>query len=148
MNVRMALPHEASLLSDMAFRSKSHWPYQKDQLERYRFELEVFPEDIAAGSVYVGLIEKEIVGFYGLSSREDQQRLYFLFVEPFHIGKGYGKKLWRHAISVARQKGWKKISFYADSYAVEAFYKYQNCKVIGSLNSTLGPLVEMIFELK
>ncbi|MGZ3798217.1 MAG: GNAT family N-acetyltransferase [Pseudobdellovibrionaceae bacterium] len=147
MKIRVALPGEASLLSDLAFRSKAYWPYEKLLLEGYRSELELFEEDIVVGSVYVATVKNSITGFYALSSDSKTQRLYFLFVEPSFIGLGHGKALWLHAISLARQRGWKSISFYADSYAVEAFYKYQNCQIIGSLNSKLGPLIEMKFEL-
>ncbi len=117
-------------------------------LESYRPELEVFEEDILAGSVYVGTIDEKIVGFYALSSDLQKQRLHFLFIEPSMIGHGYGKALWHHALSIANAKGWQSISFYADAYAANAFYKYQNCKVIGSMESKLGRLVEMAFEIR
>lgn len=148
MKIRAALPGEAALLSDLALRSKGHWPYERQLLQAYRDELEVFEADIAAGSIYVGTSENTIVGFYGLSSEPQKQRLYFLFVEPSQMGLGYGKSLWLDAISVARQRGWNSLSFYADSFAVKAFYQYQNCKPIGSLDSLLGPLTEMIFHIE
>lgn len=145
MHIRSAFPEEASILSELAFRSKSYWPYSKDQLENYKSELEVFKEDILCGSVFVLEADQKIIGFYGLSSDEQKQRLYFLFVDPGFIGQGYGKALWSHAVSIAKERGWQSLSFYADSYAVEAFYRYQHCKVIGSLESKLGTLTEMSF---
>lgn len=143
MNIRPAVPEEAPLLSDLAFRSKSYWPYPKNQIEEYKSELEVFKEDILSGSVFVLEVDQSVVGFYGLSSEAQKQRLHFLFVEPSFIGQGYGKTLWLHAISKAKERGWKTLSFYADSYAVEAFYKYQKCEVVGSLQSKVGLLTEM-----
>ena len=109
--------------------------------------MEVFTDDILSGSVFVLEVDQSVFGFYSLSSDTQKQRLYFLFVKPSFIGRGYGKKLWLHAVSKAKERGWKSLSFYADSYADEAFYKYQRRQVIGSLSSDLGPLTEMVFEI-
>ncbi|WP_413577367.1 GNAT family N-acetyltransferase [Bdellovibrio sp. HCB290] len=147
MRIRSALPTEASILSDLAFRSKSHWPYDKSALNEYRTELEVFTEDILADSVYVAEKDNQIIGFYGLSSDLKKERLYFLFVEPTHISKGVGKALWNHALSNARDRGWTALSFYADGYAFEAFYKFQGCRIVGSLHTPLGSLTEMAVQL-
>ncbi|MBO9666318.1 MAG: GNAT family N-acetyltransferase [Bdellovibrio sp.] len=147
MRIRSALQEEAQQLSELAFRSKSIWPYEKSALNEYRQELEVFKEDILADSVYVAEVNDNIVGFYGLSSESNKERLYFLFVEPSFIGKGIGKALWMHAVAKARDRRWTALSFYADSHAVDAFYKFQGCKIIGALDSKLGPLTEMKFKL-
>lgn len=66
MHIRKALPGEAVSLSSLAFRSKAHWPYDKNILADYKDELEVFEEDIEAGCVFV--IENshsppDIIGF-------------------------------------------------------------------------------------
>ena len=146
MNIRLAYSHEASICSELAFRSKSYWPYDKSLLEDYRSELEVFTEDIIAESVYVGTINEKIIGFYALSSDLKKQRLHFLFVEPSFIGLGYGKVLWKHAVSVAQKRKWQYFSFYADAYAAENFYNYQRCEIIGSLESKLGLMTELRFK--
>ena len=151
MQIRKALPDEAAALSDLAFRSKAYWPYDKNLLEDYKDELEVFKEDIQTGSVFViesATTPSEIAGFYSLSNEHEKQRLYFLFVEPTKIGQGYGKALWQHALKTAKEKGWSSLTFYADTYATEAFYKYQNCQQVGTLETKLGKLIELKFILK
>jgi GNAT superfamily N-acetyltransferase len=147
MEILRARKGDSTFLSELAFRSKSYWPYEKEALYSYRSELEVSEDDIAAGSVYIAIESGHIVGFYALSSNLEKPRLYFMFVEPSHIGKGYGKSLWYHAIYLAKLRGWSSISFYADSYASEKFYKKQGCVVIGALDSKLGPLIEMSLVL-
>lgn len=134
-------------MSDLALRSKSYWPYSKALIESYREDLEVFPEEIEAGAVFAMEQGEEIVGFYALSSSDKKQRLHFMFVEPNYIGKGLGKALWLHALSTAKQRGWRSLSFYADSYAAENFYKHQGCRTLSTLESKLGPLFEMYVEL-
>jgi GNAT superfamily N-acetyltransferase len=143
MIIRKALPEEASCLSELAFRSKAYWPYDKTLLLKYCPNLQVDEEDILAGVVYVGIIDKKIIGFYGLSQGSNLNRLYFLFVEPEFIGQGYGKKLWDHAILNAKNKGWPTLTFFADEYAVNKFYQYMPCKIIGNLKTDLGILTEM-----
>lgn len=147
MEIRKAKEGDSRLLSNLAFRSKGYWPYDSKKLESYRAELEVFEEDIAAGSVYVGIIDSSIIGFYALSADSEKPRLYFMFIEPNCIGKGYGKTLWLHAVSEAKSRGWTKIYLYADAYASEKSYKHQGCYPIGKLESKLGPLIEMCFNL-
>ena len=147
MLIRLALPSEALVLSSLALRSKAHWPYDPVKLAAYRPQLEVFLEDIVAGSVFVAELDSRVVGFYALSSDPASWRLHFLFVEPKFIGRRFGKLLWLHALDSARGRGWRSLSFYADGYAVDAFYKYQNCRVVGQLPSDLGPLTLMCIDL-
>lgn len=111
-------------------------------------ELEVFEEDIVSGSVYVAESDKEIIGFYGLSSVPTEHRLYFLFVEPKYIGKGIGKALWGHAIASSKLRGWSSLTFFADPFAWKNFYKHLGCKVKGSRESILGPQIEITFDIK
>lgn len=147
MKIRKALSGESQILSELAFRSKGHWPYEKEALNSYRSELEVFEEDIATGSVHVAIDNEHVIGFYALSSDLKKPRLYFMFVDPKYIGKGFGKFLWLHAISEAKSRGWSTLYFYADTYASEKFYKHQGCKVIGEMDSKLARLIEMAFAL-
>lgn len=147
MKIRYARAGESQTLSELAFRSKSYWPYDQDALNSYRTELEVFEEDITAGSVYVAVDGEHTVGFYALSSDLKKPRLYFMFVEPKYIGKGYGKFLWLHAILEAKSRGWNSLYFYTDAHASEKFYKHQGCIVIGEMESKMGILVEMSFAL-
>ncbi|MFM6929264.1 MAG: hypothetical protein ACKOX6_12430 [Bdellovibrio sp.] len=62
MGIRPAMPEEAPRLSDLAFRSKSYWPYPKNQIEEYKSELEVFTEDILSDSVFVLEVDQSVVG--------------------------------------------------------------------------------------
>lgn len=147
MQIRLAVPSENELLTDLAFRSKSFWPYREQDLIRYRSSLEVHAEDILRKSVYVAEIEGKIIGFYGISSEPDVHRLYFLFLEPKFIGKGFGKKLWDHLLNNVKNKGWRSLTFYSDPYAMKQFYRFQNCIPVGQLQTDLGVLIELRVDL-
>lgn len=146
MHIRAAYPNEVGDLSELAFRPKGYWPYDKRALEEYRGELEVFIDDILSDSVFVAEDVGKIVGFYGLSPELKNERLYFLFVEPTSIGRGIGRLLWQHAIDKARSRGWIALSFYADVYAKD-FYVRQGCRTIGYKDTKLGKLIEMTINL-
>jgi GNAT superfamily N-acetyltransferase len=145
MHVRAAFPNEAQDLTALALRSKAHWPFDPERLKRYRPQLEVHADDIRAGGVFVAVDEDRVIGFYALSP--NSERLYFLFVEPAFIGRGIGKLLWRHALATARGRGWTSITLYADRFAAAAFYRHQQGRVVGTMDSELGPLDELRFEL-
>jgi len=59
-----------------------------------------------------------------------------LFIEPDDIGKGYGQRLWDHAVSVARESGFARIVLVSDPYA-EPFYARQGAVRIGEKTSSL-----------
>src|SRR5439155_11349356 len=94
-SIRRARTDEAGLLSDLAFRSKAHWGYPRDWLERWRPELTVDPRALEAAPTFVAVAESSLLGFYHLTptSRADACELDFLFVEPTAIGRGVGQAL-------------------------------------------------------
>jgi GNAT superfamily N-acetyltransferase len=134
--VRHALQEEAHLLSCLALRSKSHWGYDADFLEACRAELTLSPQYIDASPVYVLEEGKRIVGFYGLHEQGGELELLYLFVEPAAMNRGYGKRLWNHALEVAARLGFQKISIESDPYA-EAFYRAMGAERVGEVTSSI-----------
>jgi GNAT superfamily N-acetyltransferase len=149
-HIRPARPQEAELLSDLALRSKSHWGYPADFLEACRDELTLSADFISASHVFVLEEEELIAGFYGLSERDSEIELLYLFVEPSAINRGYGKLLWNHAAGVAAGLGFQKISIESDPYA-EAFYRAMGACRIGLVHSSVQagrtlPLMEFLLD--
>lgn len=147
LRLRPARPDEAGLLSDLALRSKSQWGYPADFLEACRAELTVSPAYLNASPVFV-LEEGEqaVVGFYGLREQGSAIELLYLFVEPAAMHRGYGKRLWTHAVEVATALGFQKISIESDPYA-EAFYQAMGARRTGVVHSSVEagrtlPLIE------
>jgi GNAT superfamily N-acetyltransferase len=136
-SLRRARPEEADLLSDLALRSKSLWGYPTDFLEACRAELTLSADYIKASPVFV-LEEEErgVVGFYGLREQGSELELLYLFVEPSATNRGYGKRLWKHAVLTAAMLGFQKIKIESDPYA-EAFYRAMGARRIGDIPSSL-----------
>lgn len=135
-SIRAALPEEARLLSDLALRSKSHWGYSADFLEACRSELTLSPAYITTSPVFVLEEGERVVGFYGLHEHENNLEMLYLFVEPEAINRGYGKKLWEHAVETAARLGFQKITIESEPYA-EAFYRAMGARRVGGVESSV-----------
>jgi len=150
--IRRARPDESQMLTDLTLRSKAHWGYSASFLERARPELEFhaakFQPDF---HVYVLEVEDKPVGFCSLIPIDrDTVELYDLFVEPGHIGKGYGKELWEHAVGLALNLGFRKLVLTADPNA-EPFYTSRGVVRTGEKGSPVTsdrPLPMMEYALR
>src|ERR1700754_4401778 len=99
-SIRPARIDEARLLSDLALRSKAHWGYSPEFIERCRTELSYSEEQLLAEHMRFFVLEsaQRVVGFYALErlSRTEIE-LEAMFIEPAFIGHGFGRLLIEHA---------------------------------------------------
>jgi hypothetical protein len=83
--IRLARVEEAAALSDLCFRSKAVWGYDPEFKALMPAALEVVPEHIAAGDVWIATgVDGEIAGVVALAPGDapDTLNLNKLFVEP------------------------------------------------------------------
>jgi GNAT superfamily N-acetyltransferase len=128
--------HEAGFLTELALRSKAHWGYDADFLAACFPLLTVSTDSIAHGWVYVLEDEGQIVGFYSLMTPAETTELDMLFIEPAHIGRGYGAQLFRHACHTAYALGVRRLTVESDPDA-EPFYVRMGMERFGERESTL-----------
>ena len=150
--IRRARPEESAMLTELTFRSKAHWGYDDSFMERSRADLEFqagkFLPDF---HVYILEAEGEPSGYCSLIPVDTNTvELHDLFIEPRHIGKGYGKQLWDYAVNLARTLGFGRLVLTADPNA-EPFYARQGAVRIGEKTSPVGsdrklPLMEYILN--
>jgi GNAT superfamily N-acetyltransferase len=140
-SIRPARVDEAGLLSDLALRSKAHWGYSPEFIERCRAELSYSEEQLLAEHMRFFVLEsvQRIVGFYALKrlSRTEIE-LEAMFVEPAFIGNGSGRRLIEHAKSVASEMGAKQLIIQSDPYATR-FYAAAGGVVTGTRESASIP---------
>lgn len=138
LQIRRAHPEESGFLTDLAMRSKAHWPYDRAFLEDVRPDLTLRPEKFMPDfHVYILEAAGKPVGFCSLVPIDPGTvELDDLFIEPDDIGKGYGQRLWDYAVSVARDLGFQRIVLVSDPYA-EAFYARQGAVCIGEKTSAI-----------
>ncbi|USN48517.1 MAG: GNAT family N-acetyltransferase [Pseudobdellovibrionaceae bacterium] len=133
--IRPAKEHEAKILSDLAVRSKSYWPYDEKFIQDCKDDLSLNPDHIKAGMVYVYEENDKPIGYYGFDSKAEFPEMICLFVEPEYIGKGIGLKLWSHSLTFAKNNNWQSFKIVADPYAAENFYLKVGCKQTGTYQS-------------
>jgi GNAT superfamily N-acetyltransferase len=152
LTIERAQANHSRDLSELALRSKSYWPYEKEFIERCRSELIVSEEMINLDSVFIGIVEKNIIGFCSFSKNSDEVVMEHLFVDPKYIGKGLGKKLWMHSLAFAESQGWESFKLCADPFAAEKFYLPMGCTKVGEVESSVQkgrmlPLLEYTLDL-
>jgi GNAT superfamily N-acetyltransferase len=132
--LREARSGDIEVLSELAFRSKAYWGYDRAFMEACRGELTVRRPDLDRLRFTVAEESGRILGFYGLGLDEaPQAELWWLFVDPDAIGTGVGRMLWRHALEVARALGMVSLMVEADPNSV-GFYQ-----AMGAVRSAMTP---------
>jgi N-acetylglutamate synthase-like GNAT family acetyltransferase len=137
-NIRPAAAHDFPALSELAFRSKSHWGYDAAFMAACRDDLTITAVDAVDELVYVLERGGALIGFYALRPLGDTAELTNLFVEPKAIGHGYGEQLWAHAVTTAYSHQIKRILIESDPHA-EAFYRAMGAVRIGDVASSVIP---------
>jgi len=139
--IRLARIDEASALSALCVRSKAAWGYDEAFMALARVALEVSPEQIAAGDVWVATAAGgSVAGIVALGSSEQPNTLDLdkLFVEPQRIRTGVGRALIAHAIGEARRRGGQRLTILSDPYAA-GFYERTGARLIGEAPSDAIP---------
>lgn len=139
--IRPARAGEARLLSELALRSKAHWGYSTEFMETVRAELSYNEKQIQSEQARFLVLEQagRAVGFYALAHQSGTDiELDALFVEPEHIGKGFGRLLIEHAKSTAAKMGATRLIIQGDPNA-ERFYLASGGVVTGTRESSSIP---------
>jgi GNAT superfamily N-acetyltransferase len=132
--IRRARPREAVALSGLAMRSKAHWGYDAAFMAACRAELTLTPADLARSPVFVCQSGRRIAGFYRLDIADRDAEIGHFFVAPAHIGRGIGRRLWRHLVRQAKRRGVARIAIASDPSAA-AFYTRMGARRFGSVAS-------------
>ena len=115
------MPNEASILTQIAFESKSYWKYDKGYLEAAREHIKVTERDIENNHVYLYQEGRDILGFYHFINKQEESELVWFFVHPSSIGNGIGKLLWNHLIELISELEINEFIIKSDPNA-EPFY--------------------------
>ncbi len=127
----------ASRLTALCHRSKAHWGYPPELLDRWAGDLRIDPTDIARDVVLVAETDDAatptgpgspdgtglmLVGFARIGVVDPRiAQLHDLWVEPVAMGQGVGRALMEAAMEVARTLPAERLRIVADPNA-EAFY--------------------------
>jgi GNAT superfamily N-acetyltransferase len=123
---------DAQRLSELALRSKAHWPYSAAQLALWRDGLTVSEDSVSQSPTFVALIDAQLAGFYQLVREGTRWRLDHLWLLPEHVGHGLGRRLLRHACALVASEGGTSIEIDSDPFA-EPFYRACKAARVGSV---------------
>jgi GNAT superfamily N-acetyltransferase len=137
-SIRFATPNEASVLSELALRSKGYWGYDTAFLGSCRQELSYNVNQLSSPAYCFKVAELnrcKLAGFFALNLLgSDHPELDALFIDPDFIGLGWGKYLLNTAIEVAKTHNAKSITLQADPFA-EDFYLVNGAVKVGEIES-------------
>jgi GNAT superfamily N-acetyltransferase len=121
LRIRRALPGDSDRLSQIARAAKGHWGYPEAWLTAWEPILRIKPEYVERELVYLGALERDVVGFYVLEPRAGRWSLEHFWVDPRWHGRGVGRRLFAHALDQIRAIEPGVMVIEADPYAA-GFY--------------------------
>lgn len=132
--LRPPLADELTAASDLCLRSKGFWGYDAAFLRACLPELALTIEDIYANPTVVAQKCGTILGVAQVSDDGTASHLEKLFVDPDHMGKGLGRRLFDWAVFEACEIGATRLIVEADPDAVP-FYEALGCREAGQAPS-------------
>ena len=125
-------------------RSKAHWGYAEEFLERVRSILTFSEEDILRCPVYVlTLGSDEPAGVYRITGAPPEGELEDLWLDPRIIGRGMGRALFEHALGTAGGLRFESLLIEGDPNA-EGFYLAMGAIRVGSRESPSGRTLQLL----
>lgn len=129
-HIRRAQPGEAQLLTGLAFRSKASNGYDDAFMAACKAELEIWPDRIWDGEIWVAEEGRAIAGFGELRIEEGTAEVLNMFVAPERKGSGIGRLLWAKLDERARALNAHRMGVGSDP-AAQGFYMRMGCVVVG-----------------
>jgi GNAT superfamily N-acetyltransferase len=142
-----AQPASAPQLSAIAWAAKASWGYPLHWMERWREELAITPEFIAANDTFLACSNGKTVGFHALVQEAQSWRLEHLWILPEHMGQGFGRRLFAHAAAYAAESGALFLAIEADPNA-EPFYQRMGATRVGTRQTEIDGGVRLLPLLK
>ena len=146
--IRRVDTNEANALTQIALSAKRHWGYPERWMEIWTPQLTFTSAYFEEHEGWVAVDNDRPIAFYTLEDQDGIAWLENLWVLPEFIGKGIGKELFLHALSLARQRGYQSLQLEADPNAL-GFYEKMGMEKIGERESEVDgePRVLPIMEI-
>lgn len=145
--IRPATQNDASALTRISFESKGYWGYPLAYFEIWKNELTISPDYIEKNDVHVYQKGRAVAGYYSIVNLPEDIIisdirltkgfwLEHMFVDPLHIGKGIGSKMFRHLRKECEKNGVRELGILADPNSI-GFYEKMGCRYIREFPSTI-----------
>jgi len=134
--IHAAKRNDVDELNRIAYESEAYWGYDQEYMKRFKEVYRVTEEYISKNPTFVLFEGNLIIGFYSLLVHNKEIELELFYIDPQHIGKGYGKKMWNHMINYCKSVGIKSFSLVTSPQA-QGFYEKMGAVMIGEVDSLL-----------
>ena len=138
LTIRAPTIDELSGLSDLCFRSKAVWGYDKEFMDACRGELSFQPRDLELTLIAVVEHDGKPIGVAQVKVVDEEADLLKLFVEPTALRSGTGKALLVWAAGVAKKLGATRLMIDSDPDAAP-FYRRMGAYDVGQAPSGSVP---------
>ena len=138
LTIRAPTIDELSGLSDLCFRSKAVWGYDKEFMDACRRELSFQPRDLELTLIAVVEHDGKPIGVAQVKVVDEEADLLKLFVEPTALRNGIGKALLVWATDVATKLGAARLIIESDPDAA-SFYRKMGAYDVGQAPSGSVP---------
>jgi N-acetylglutamate synthase-like GNAT family acetyltransferase len=136
--IRPAVMSERQALEALQRRASLNNPGDRDALLANPDAIELPPDQIAAGHVFIAERDGAIVGFSAVLPREGPEMdLDGLFVEPHLWRHGIGRLLVEHSVVFARAQGSAALHVVGNPHA-EEFYRACGFEMLGTVPTRFG----------
>ncbi len=137
-------------LTVLCLRSKAYWGYDSEFLAACVPVLTLTAADLQGTSTITEVEGGTLLGMVQVSNRQEGCYLQKLFVDPAHMGKGTGRRLFTWAVQKAREMGATEMIIESDPGAVP-FFSAMGCRAAGSASSEAMPdrmLPRLVYDLR
>jgi maltose O-acetyltransferase len=146
-NIRIALPGEAGILTEIAFAAKRTWQYPESYFEIWKDELTITKDYINSNIVFVAESDSQVVGFYSIVVIQNDFVsgnvmvkkgfwLEHLFIKPSFQKKGIGRMLLEHALNYCEENWIDDLKIFVDPHAT-GFYDKMGAKFLENSSSSI-----------
>ena len=143
-----ANPDDDKILTEITKKSKAHWGYSDEQMEKWSQDLMISKDYIKKSEVYKLSLNDKIIAYYSyFNVNENTVKLDNLFVVPEEMGIGYGKMLMNDCINKTKKEKTAKIILEADPNA-EKFYEGFGFLKISQIETSIKNRFLPVMELK
>ncbi len=137
-------------LTALCLRSKAYWGYDAEFLAACVPVLTLTAADLQGTQTITEVEGGTLLGMVQVSNSQQGCYLQKLFVDPAHMGKGTGRRLFTWAVQKAREMGATEMIVESDPGAVP-FYTAMGCRAAGSAPSEAMPgrmLPRLVHDLR
>jgi len=135
MHIRLALPTESTILTDLAISSEAYWEFGQEFLDVFKEQYSLTEKYIEKNNVLILEGPLNIFGFFSLETHSNILNHFYIFLD--FIGGGYGKLMWNFLISYCEEKSINSFSFVATPEVVN-FYIKLGAKVVRTGKSSIN----------